>query len=282
MVSVIIVTWNSEDYIDSCLQSLYHSVCSLELEIYVVDNASQDNTIQIIKTKFPNVNLIQLDKNTGYTHGINEGLDRTTGDFILLLNPDTIVHQNAIEIMVNFLRDHDDVGLVGPQLLNPDGTIQPSCREFPSFDILWIELVALHRLFSGTRRFDRWRMGYFEHKSSREVDQPMGACVLIRQSVMRQIGKLDENFFMFYSDVDLCYQVRQLNYTNYFLIDAQVTHHKGVSVKRVKPAMIRSSHQSMYYFLKKHNRDHFFALAMSKIVLTVGCWIRIGWEFFRK
>ncbi|RMH69704.1 MAG: glycosyltransferase family 2 protein [Gemmatimonadetes bacterium] len=279
MVSASIVTWNSAAYIRDCLRSLLDSGPRIQLEITVVDNASSDETVSVIQREFPHIRLIQNETNLGYTRAMNQGIAGAQGDFILQLNPDTILFPGALETMVDFLQMHPEVGLVGPQLLDPDGTVQPSCREFPTFRTLVYEMFGLSWLFPRSPRFGHWRMGYFDHLTSRVVDQPMGACVLIRKDVMAQIGQLDERFFMFYSDVDLCVQVQRLGYQNYFLVDAQVTHYKGVSVKRRRPAMIYSAHQSMYAFLKKYYANQPLKLALSKAILFIGSGLRISWDY---
>jgi len=192
LLSIIIVTWNSEAYIQNCLHSLDEEIQGWELEVIVVDNASSDKTVKIIEKEFPQVHLIVNAQNFVFARAVNHGINLSRGERLLLLNPDTIVCPEALKSMVQFMESNLKVGVVGPQLLTPEGKIQPSCREFPSYSTLLFEFLGLSRLFPRDRVWGRWRMGYFNHKTRREVDQPMGACLLIRRKVVEEIGLFDE------------------------------------------------------------------------------------------
>ncbi|HID93426.1 MAG TPA: glycosyltransferase family 2 protein, partial [bacterium (Candidatus Stahlbacteria)] len=209
-LSIVIVTWNSEEYIDRCLSSIGNS----EYEIIVVDNNSKDNTVKIIEEKFPHVKLIKNSYNSGYTHATNQGIKVANAPFILLLNPDTAILGNALDKMLQFMQSRDDIGALGPQLLNPDGSIQPSCREFPTFRNLFPEIIGITRI---RKRLSRWKMSYFDHNSLREVDQPMGSALLVRKEVIEKIGLLDEKYFNFMGDVDICHRIKKAGYKIYFL-----------------------------------------------------------------
>ncbi len=188
LLSIIIITWNSEEFIEKCLKSIFDTKGSIDLEVIVVDNASQDTTTKIIERFKPEVRLISNQQNQGYAKANNQGIEVSKGDYVLLLNPDVELKENCLKLMLDFVENHEEATVVAPQLLNPDGSIQPSCREFPDFSILLWEFSGLSFLFPKNRIFGRWRMGYFDFQSSREVDQPMGSCLLLRRKVIQKIG----------------------------------------------------------------------------------------------
>ena len=251
-LSIIIVTWNSEKYIRNCLDSILLSAGDLQYEIILVDNDSADQTIRSVEELYPQVNLIPNRKNEGYARANNQGIEESTGEYILLLNPDTEVLENALISMLQFSEENARVGALGPQLLNPDKTIQPSCREFPTYAALIWEFSGLSRIFPQSKIFSRWRMGYFNFDQEREVDQPMGSCLLLRRATLQDVGIFDENFPMFFNDVELCYRIKQAGWKIYYYPGAQVLHHKGASTRQVKRRMIWLSHVAFFRFFKKH------------------------------
>ncbi|HEX9912785.1 MAG TPA: glycosyltransferase family 2 protein [candidate division Zixibacteria bacterium] len=254
LLSIIIVTWNSEEFIKSCLESVFNSKVSSDFETIVIDNASRDRTVKTIQEFFPQVKLISNHKNSGYARGNNQGIEIARGKYILLLNPDVEMKENCLQLMLDFIEKHTDIDGLGPQLLNLNGTIQPSCREFPDFSILLWEISGLSFLFSKSKIFGRWRMGYFDFQSSREIDQPMGSCLLLRRKTLENAGVLDENFPIFFNDVDLCYRIKKDGGKLYFYPEAKAFHYKGGSTEKVKPKMILSAHLSFYRFLFKYKK----------------------------
>jgi GT2 family glycosyltransferase len=258
-LSIIIVTWNSESDIRGCLASIGRNPA---WEVLVVDNASEDQTVSIVTTEFPWVRFIANRENRGYAKANNQGIALSRGNYILLLNPDTVIVDAALTSMIDFMEKHPGFGALGPQLLNPDRTVQPSCREFPTYQILFWEFFGFSRLFPRSGIFGRWRMGYFDHRNEREVDQPMGSCLLIRKTVLERVGGFDEQFPMFLNDVDLCYRIKQSGTKIVFLPQASVIHYKGKSTSRVRPRMIVSAHRSFYRYFKKHFRPNFLQRAL--------------------
>jgi GT2 family glycosyltransferase len=160
--------------------------------------------------------------------------------------------EDALSLMYEFMEENPEIGALGPKLLNPDKSVQPSCREFPTFSTLVWEFSGLSRLFPKSKIFGRWRMGYFDFNETREVDQPMGSCLMLRRETLDDVGIFDENFSMFFNDVDLCYRIKKRDWKIYFYPDAKVIHHKGASTKKVKAKMIWLSHLAFYKFFKKH------------------------------
>ncbi len=275
-LSVIIVTWNSQDYIRPCLDSLFSQ--NQDLEVIAVDNDSRDSTLNTLREYGARIKIIENQSNLGFARAVNQGLKLASGDLILLLNPDTVLTPGALSTMTGFLVEHPLVWALGPQLLNLDGSVQPSCRQFPDRLIMLYEFTGLSRLFPKNRMFGRWRMGYFDHLTPALVDQPMGACLMIRKDVLEKVGLLDEeNFPMFFNEVDWCLRISRAGGQLYFLPQAKVYHHHGVSTRRVKRAMIISSHQSMIRYFAKHYPHRLSTLLiriMSRLSLPLRLWMQ--------
>jgi GT2 family glycosyltransferase len=276
-LSIIIVTWNSQEYIRNCLDSIFLSSGNFSSEVIVVDNGSSDQTAKIVEEFYPQVNLIQNKRNLGYAKANNQGIKEAKGEYMLLLNPDTQVLEDALFLMYEFMEQNPKVRALGPKLLNPDETVQPSCREFPTFSTLIWEFLGLSRLFPKSKVFGRWRMGYFNFDKPREVDQPMGSCFMLRRKTLEDVGIFDENFGMFFNDVDLCYRIKKSGWKIYFYPDAKVIHHKGASTKKAKAKMIWLSHLAFYKFFRKHKTGliNRFLLFLFLIPLTFSAWVRI-------
>ena len=276
-LSILIITWNSEEFIRNCLDSIFLSQGNFTSEVIVVDNGSSDETAKIVEQLYPQVNLIQNKENLGYAKANNQGIEKVRGEYILLLNPDTQVLEDALSLMYELMEENPNIGALGPKLLNPDKGVQPSCREFPTFSTLIWEFSGLSRLFPRSRVFGRWRMGYFNFDIQRETDQPMGSCLMLRRAALEDVGAFDENFVMFFNDVDLCFRIKKGGWKIYFYPEAKVIHHKGVSTRKVKVRMIWLSHLAFYKFFKKHktglvNRLLLFLLL---IPLILSAWVRI-------
>jgi len=289
--SIIILTWNSEEFIKNCLKSIFSTKGSIDLELIVVDNASEDGTVEIIKEFGPEVRLIFNRKNLGYAKGNNQGIEIAQGEYILFLNPDVVLKENTLKLMLDFMDEHSEFGStgeeiagLGPQLLNIDGSIQPSCREFPGFSILFWEITGLSYLFPKSRIFGRWRMGYFDFQSLKEVDQPMGSCLLLRRKVLEKVGVFDERFPIFFNDVDLCYKIKKNGEKLYFFPEAKAFHHKGGSTLKVKPKMVLSSHLSFFRFLNKYKKGFLnkILVCFSGFILLLTALFRITFYILRK
>ena len=284
LLSIIIITWNSEEFIEKCLKSVFDNKGSIDLEVIVVDNASQDTTTKIIERLKPEVRLICNQTNLGYAKANNQGIEVSRGDYLLLLNPDVELKENCLKLMLDFTKKNEDIDALGPQLLNPNGTIQPSCREFPDFSILLWEFTGLSFLFPKNRIFGRWRMGYFDFQSSREVDQLMGSCLLLRRKTIQKIGTFDEEFPIFFNDVDLCYRIKNNGGKLFFLPEAKAFHFKGASTRQAKPNMILSAHLSFIRFLSKYKNGiiNRILVYLSGILLLVAALLRIIFYSMRK
>lgn len=280
-LSVIIVTWNSRADIDKCLDSVYAQAIA-DIEVIVVDNASRDDSAELLQKRQERPVLILNKMNMGYARATNQGLGKAAGDHILLLNPDTVVQPDAFARMLSFMESNPMVGALGPQLLNSDGTIQPSCREFPRPIHLFYDFSGLSRIFPRHSKFGSWRMGYFDHQSLREVDQPMGACLLIRRTALQQIGPMDdERFPMFLNEVDWCYRLKQKAWKIMFFPEARVIHLQGVSIKKDRLTMTVTSHRSLAAYFEKHSPGS-LSTGLVKLSLLFALPLRLMHQYFFK
>jgi N-acetylglucosaminyl-diphospho-decaprenol L-rhamnosyltransferase len=255
-LSVIIVNWNTSDLLRLCLQSLetYHP--SVDYEVIVIDNASDDFNLEEFALCFPHVCFIRNDLNIGYAAANNQGIVRASGEYILLLNPDTQVTEGALDSLVNFMDHRPDAAACGAKLVRPDGRVELSIRGFPYPLALVFEILGLPRIFPQSRSIGRYRMRWFSYDSEAEVDQPMGSCLILRRKAVDEIGLLDESFPIFFNEVDWLYRARMKGWKVYFTPEAVVIHEGGAATSRAnRRAMIRESHESLIRFYNKHFRQ---------------------------
>lgn len=265
LLSVLVVSWNTRDLLAAALTSLKVEMQRLspdlsDVEVFVVDNNSADGSAAMVAAEHPWVKLTANAENRGFAAGNNQALVQSSGRYVLLLNPDTEVKPGSIETLIKFLESHPRAGVVAPQLLNTDGSIQRSCRAFPTFAGMLFELIGLSRLFppgsAFGAQFRHYKMLDWNHDDERQVDQPEGACLMIKREVLDQVGNLDEGYFMLFEEVDWCFRVKKAGWEIWFTPSAQIVHHYGQSIKQVKVPMILSSHRGLYRFWHKHYRGN--------------------------
>lgn len=268
-LTIALVTWNSEDEIAECMNTLFHAtakVPGLKLETVVIDNNSADNTVKVIENFLrvtnQNIVFIKNDDNLGFTKACNQAIQASTGDYIFILNPDTEILDDALSLMIKYLDENEQVGVVAPQLLDFHRAIQYSCRTFPTYWDMFSEMLMLATIFPRSEFFSRWKMRYFDHNSLREVDQPMGAALLLKRKVLAAVGGLDERFIMFYNDVDFCKRISDSGFKLVFFPDAKVKHMQGVSVFKDRSGMIKIWNQDCLRYFKKHNYNPFLYLLL--------------------
>lgn len=284
LLSVIVVTWNNAAIIAPCLDSVSAQGKNLPLEVLVVDNASGDGTPALLRRQFPQVRLIESGSNLGFNAGCNLGMKQARGQYYLLLNPDTEIVPGALKTMLAFMEEHPPAGILGCQLLYPDGRLQPSCRAFPTARNMFYELLGLSKIFPRSRRFGEYMMTWWDHRDQREVDQPMGAALLVRRRMVEEVGLFDEDYFMLFGEVDWCYRAKAKGWKIYYTPQAQIIHHHSTSINKVKSRMIIDSHQGFYRFYRKHHPRSFLAgagrpLFAGMLALLAG--VRIGVRFLR-
>ncbi|MCS7254544.1 MAG: glycosyltransferase family 2 protein [Armatimonadota bacterium] len=255
-VSFVIVNWNATSFLRQCLNSIYRNV-SLPFEVLVIDNASSDTTpeqLEWLINKLPNAKLLVNERNLGYAAANNIGVERSSSQLVMLLNPDVIILRGCVERLVQFLMEHKDVIAVAPRLLYPNGKTQPTCRSFPTPLALLYASLGLDRLMPNSKVFGRYRMTWWRHDDLRQVDQPMASAMLFRRDAFIELGGFDEGFPIFFNDVDFCYRAYSRGFKIYFLPDAVAVHYHGASTRHLGARLIVESHISLLRFYSKHYR----------------------------
>ncbi|MGB3976912.1 MAG: glycosyltransferase family 2 protein [bacterium] len=270
-LSICIVNWNTRDMLRDCLNSIWKHKDDLNIEVFVIDNASSDGSAEMIKTEFSTVTLIENNENKGFAQANNQGIAKATGRYILLLNPDTIILEEALRRMTRFLDENPNAGAVAARLMNTDGSLQFSLRQFPNFLTPFTEntnLATLPGIFwcSQKSRLMRW-----PHDSVREVEQPAGAALMIKRSCIETLGSLNGSFHMFFEDVDICYRIRNNGWKIYYLPEALIIHHGGQSVKK-RTDMGTQFYRSLLKFSRLHRGKGWeFSMRMSMMILATYC-----------
>lgn len=250
-LSIIIVNWNVQELLASCLLSIDRNVKQLALpfvETIVIDNASTDGSVAMVREQFPWVKLVANQENSGFAKANNQGIALCTGEYILLLNPDTKLHDFALQRLVIYLDDHPEAGAVGPYLENPDGTLQYSCYPTPSLRRECLRLLNPNRVGGhGAYPMHEWSA-----KQPRAVDVIQGACLMIPRKVFQQVGLLDESFFIYTEEVDLCTRIQQANWQLVWVPTARVVHYGGQSTRQVATQMFLQLYASKVTYFRKH------------------------------
>jgi len=251
-LSVCIVSWNTRADLRAALASVFARAGEAAFEVIVVDNASTDGSAEMVREEFPAAQLIVNRWNRGFAAGNNQALRRARGRYELLLNSDTVVHAGAFAELVRFMDAHPDAGAVGPRTLNPDGTLQYSCRRFPTLATGLFRKAPLGRLIPDNRWNRKYLMSDWVHDVAREVDWVSGAAMCLRSEAVRQVGALDEGYYMYCEDVDWCYRARRAGWKIYYLPQAVITHAIARSSDQRPLRMVAEFHRSMLRFYRKH------------------------------
>ena len=258
-LSIVIVNWNTRDHLRRCLESVFANPPHARFETIVVDNASADGSADMVRDSFPTARLVANQENAGYARGNNQAISLSSGSLILLLNPDTEAKPGALESLPAFGKSHPDAAAVGCRLVHPDGRVQMSCRSFPEPMPVLFEYLRLSRLFPKSRLFGAYRMTYLDYAQEAEVDQPMGSCLLLSRAALDDVGLFDDQFPIFFNEVDWCYRARQKGWKVYFTPSAEVIHHGAGSTRQVRREMALESHRSLKRFYAKHYRGRIAA-----------------------
>lgn len=269
-LSIIIVNYNVKEFLENSLQSILKATSRISYEIIVVDNASDDGSIELIKSKFPEVKLIENKENIGFSRANNIALNIARGKYFLLLNPDTIVEEDTFETMLKFFEENKDVGLAGCKIINPDGTLQAGCRRsFPGPWNSFCKVTGLSSLFPKSRIFARYNLTYLDENLTHEVDAISGSFMFLKSEIYKKIGGLDEDFFMYGEDLDWCFRVQQAGYKVFYVHSTQIIHYKGESTKRSSIDEIRHFYNAMHLFVKKHISSSFVVEAILRIAIIM-------------
>jgi len=256
MLSIVIVNYNAGELLEYCINSIYKETISISFKVFVVDNNSHDSSVSIIKQRFPWVRLIENRQNLGFAKANNQAIRKCTSNYILLLNPDTLILDNAIEKMVRFMDEHPEVGISGCKIMNEDGTLQRACRRsIPTPSVAFFRLTGLSKLFPHSKTMAKYNLTYLDPNKTHEVDAVSGAFLLIRRKVIDDIGLLDERYFMYGEDLDWCLRAKNAGWKVVYCPDAEIIHLKGQCGKRNTMKAGFEFYRSMYLFHKKHFAD---------------------------
>lgn len=267
-VSIIIASHNTSLYLERSLEAIGDGY-----ELIVVDTGSTDGSPALVRERFPYVRLVERDENPGYGGALNEGIAMSSGEYLLLMNGDVWPRPHALERLVGSAEHEERAGIVGPRLFNPDGTLQPSVRGFPTLWRLLTEYLFLRWLAPWSRALNAFYGSRFDHRSRREAEFLVGAVLLVRRQLIDEIGGFDERFFMYNEEVDFCYRARVAGWKVVFSPDAEFVHVGGASTLEIRrPQMYREQLRSHLRFLAKH---HGVSQAeRARRLLAVAMWIR--------
>ena len=252
-LSVIIVNYNVEHFLEQCLHSVYKALQNITSEVFVVDNNSVDGSTAMLREKFPQVHLIENKQNTGFSHANNQAIKSAKGEYILLLNPDTVVEENTFSKTILFMDGHSDAGALGVKMLDGKGNFLPeSKRGLPTPMVAFYKVFGFSALFPRSKIFGKYHLGFIDKDQTHEVDVLAGAFMLLRRSVLDKTGLLDEQFFMYGEDIDLSYRITQAGYKNYYFPETRIIHYKGESTRKSSLNYVFVFYNAMIIFARKH------------------------------
>lgn len=252
-LTVVIVNYNVQYFLDQCLKSVFRSGNTLEMEVIVVDNNSVDGSQEMIREKYPRVILIANQENSGFSKANNQAIRIAKGRYVLLLNPDTVVEDDTLTKVVRFMDKHPDAGGLGVKMLDGQGQFLPeSKRGLPTPDVAFFKIFGLAKLFPKSRTFGKYHLGYLDPEQTHEVEVLSGAFMLLRKEALEKTGYLDEDFFMYGEDIDLSYRITQAGYKNYYFPETRIIHYKGESTKKSSVNYVLVFYNAMIIFARKH------------------------------
>ncbi len=254
-ISIVIVSWNVKNLLKRCLESIFVYSKNIELEIIVVDNASQDGTADMVKKEFTKVRLIENNKNLGFAKANNQAIRKSRGEYILLLNPDTKFIEDTLSKIIKKMDSNDKIGVLGCRLLNENHTLQRSVRAFPRKRDILIIFLKLYKIFP--QLLYKYFARNFDYSREREVDQIMGAFFLVRSEVFEKIGYLDEKYFIWFEEVDFCYRVWHSGWKVVYTPASSIVHYGGQSFNQANTwkKQLWFFHSALRFFSKKRGQN---------------------------
>jgi len=266
------------DLLAGCVESLFNDPAAPVLEIFVVDNASTDGTVPMLHERYPQVHVIECQGNIGFASANNLGIRSSAGEYLLLLNPDTEVKPGAVAALLEFLVSNPDAGAVGPRILNPDGSLQHSCSPVPT---LQREFRRLYHL-PGIRHDGNYEMQNWDQDKPHPTEILLGACIMLPRRALVQVGLMDEDYFMYTEETDLCYRLKRAGWRLFWLPGAQVVHFGGQSTKQAAREMFLRLYQSKTLFFRKHYGAFaafvykllLLSVSLSRVLLTPIAWFQ--------
>lgn len=257
-LSIIIVNYNVKEFLLNLLDSLHKAVSKFENEIIVVDNASDDGSVELVKSRFPQVKLIANKTNVGFGAANNQALEIASGKYLVLINPDTIVKEDTFTKLIDFMGSTPDAGMVGCKVLNPDGTLQLACRRsFPGPWTSFTKITGLSKIFPNSKLFAKYNLTYLNEDETYEVDAISGSFMMMTREVYQKTKGFDPQFFMYGEDLDLCYRTQKEGYKVYYVHTTEIIHYKGESTKRSSIDETKVFYDAMHLFVRKHFSSFF-------------------------
>lgn len=274
-LSVIIVNYNVQHFLEQCLHSVMKAAQKVETELFVVDNNSVDGSVSMVREKFPNVHLIENKKNTGFSYANNQAIRISKGEYVLLLNPDTVVEEDTFEKVIAFMNSHPDAGGLGVKMLDGKGNFLPeSKRGLPTPSVAFYKIFGLSRIFPRSKTFGKYHLGFLDKDQTHEIEILSGAFMLMRKSVLDKVGLLDETFFMYGEDIDLSYRILLGGYKNYYYPGTRIIHYKGESTKKSSVNYVFVFYNAMVIFAKKHFSQN--NAKLFSFLINIAIYLRAG------
>lgn len=283
-LSVIIVNYNVKYFLEQCLRAVQRAQKGLNIEVWVVDNHSADDSVAMVQEKFPEVRLIVNTDNPGFSKANNQAIRQAQGKYILLLNPDTVVGEDTFFKTIEFMDAHPEAGALGVKMVDGSGIFLPESRRgFPSPFVAFAKTFGLARLFPRSKRFNRYHLGYLNPTKTHTADVLSGAFMLMRKSVLDQIGLLDEQFFMYGEDIDLSYRIQLGGYKNFYFPETTIIHYKGESTKKGSLNYVRTFYHAMILFARKHfqGQKAFWFIQMLQVAIYFRAGLTLVANFFK-
>ncbi|MBP5412898.1 MAG: glycosyltransferase [Bacteroidales bacterium] len=272
-LSVIIVNYNVAYFLEQCLQSVSTAVKGIDAEVFVVDNSSVDNSVEMVQQKFPWVQLIANKDNLGFAKANNQAIRSAQGEYILLLNPDTVVEADTFRLTLDFMDAHPQAGGLGVKMVDGKGTFLPeSKRSLPVPDVAFYKIFGLSKIFKKSKKFGKYHLTYLNENDINEVEVLSGAFMMLRKNVLDKIGLLDEDYFMYGEDIDLSYRITQAGYKNYYFPLTRIIHYKGESTKKSSINYVILFYKAMQIFAQKHF-SHKNA-SLFNCLINIAIWLR--------
>lgn len=252
-ISIIIVNYNVAYFLEQCLRSVYRAIDNIDAEVFVVDNNSVDNSVELVKQHFPQVKLIANTKNLGFSKANNQAIRMSSGEYVLLLNPDTVVEPDTFEKVLAFMDEHSQCGALGVKMVDGKGKFLPeSKRSLPIPSVAFYKIFGLSALFKKSKRFGKYHLTYLDENEINKVEVLSGAFMLLRKTALDKVGLLDEDYFMYGEDIDLSYRIAQGGYDNYYFPQTRIIHYKGESTKKSSINYVIVFYKAMQIFAQKH------------------------------
>jgi GT2 family glycosyltransferase len=283
-LSVILVNYNVFHFLDQAIGSVLNALKNIESEVIVVDNNSVDGSVDLIRSKYPEVYLIANKTNEGFSKANNQGMRIAKGEYVLLLNPDTLVEEDTFEKCIQFMDKHPLAGGLGVKMLDGKGEFLPeSKRSLPSPKVAFYKIFGLSALFPTSKRFGRYHLGFLDNDQTHEVEILSGAYMFMRKTVLDEIGLLDEDYFMYGEDIDLSYRILKGGYKNYYFPETRIIHYKGESTKKTSVNYVFIFYKAMIIFAKKHfsSKNAWLFSLLINIAIYLRAFIAIGFRFLK-